>query len=52
MTLYAVARATNFVVKTQATMMRGYQVMARLPNDELVKNSRIRATKSQYISIK
>jgi hypothetical protein len=58
MTLYAiaratvVARATNLLVKTWATVMPGYQVMARLPNDELVIYSRSRATKSQYISIK
>ena len=58
MTLYAVARATvvsqvtNLLVKTRATVMPGYLVMARLPNDELVINSRIRAAKSQYISTK
>ena len=48
--LYTVARA--IVVKTRATMMPDDHVMARLPNDELVLNSRIGATKSQYISIK
>jgi hypothetical protein len=38
MTLYAIAQATNILVKTRATVIPGYQVMARLPNDELVIN--------------
>jgi hypothetical protein len=46
------AWATDFVVNTQATMMPGCPVMPKLPNDELVINSRNRATKLQYISIK
>ena len=29
-----VARATNLLVKTWATVMPAYQVMARLPNDK------------------
>jgi hypothetical protein len=29
---------TAFLLKTQATIMPGYHVMARLPNDELVIN--------------
>jgi hypothetical protein len=58
MTQYAVARATvvaqatNLLVKTWATVIPGYHVMARLPNDQLVINSRSHAIKSKHISIK
>jgi hypothetical protein len=58
MTHHAVARATVVARATPwkgvawATMMPGYPVMARLPSDELVINSRSQATLWQNVNIK
>ena len=47
-----VAQPTDILVKTLANVMAGYPVMARIPNEELVKNTRSETTKLQYINIK
>ena len=47
-----VAQATNLWVKTQATVIPIYTVMARLPDDAVNINSRGQITELLYIGIK